>query len=150
MEWCCRSKGRSVLRLCFLRLVRLGSWRRYVLPVPYRSRCILRRLLLVFPVGGPARAPATGNFFFFFFSFFRREVKRRARRAFAEKANFLNAPQQDVVPHRRQRTLHNVPADHAQLKNCIPFIKGIGICLDVGVSCILVCMRLRRPNFCLP
>jgi hypothetical protein len=45
---------------------------------------------------------------------------------------------------------NNVPADHAQLKNCIPFIKGIGICLDVGASCILVCMPLRRRNFCLP
>ena len=36
------------------------------------------------------------------------------------------------------------PADHAQLKNCIPFLKGIGICLDVGASCILMCMHLRR------
>ena len=42
------------------------------------------------PVGGPAQAPATGNFFFVFFG------GKNLRR----EGDFFNAPQQDFVPHR--------------------------------------------------
>ncbi len=49
-------------------------------------------------VGGPAQAPATGNFFFVFFG------GKNLRR----EGDFFNAPQQDFVPHRQQRTSTDV------------------------------------------
>jgi hypothetical protein len=79
-----------------------------------------------------------------FFRFFRREEPSQRRPFFSthhSKTRF---------PHCQHPPPNDVLADHAQLKNCIPCIKGTGICLDVRASCILVCMPVRRRNCCLP